>query len=90
MIIGYSDRSVRIYCWVTNNSMSSSMTSSTQASSSSYPIQENGRFIIINSWELPNQIDQMFLVKDYLNFKDLIVTQPGNQILTRSEYLLYF
>ena len=78
MIIGYSDRSVRIFSWVTNSSMSSSMTSSTQMSSSSYPIQENGRFILINSWELPNQIDQIFLVKDYLNFKDLIVTQPGD------------
>ena len=77
MIIGYADRAVRVFNWASNNSMSNSMTNSTQASSSSYPIQENGRFVLINSWELTNQIDMMFLVKDYLNFKDLIVTQPG-------------
>ena len=60
MIIGYADRTVRIFNWVnSNNNNNSTINSTIQANSTNYPIQELGKFVLSSSWELPDQVNSI-------------------------------
>ncbi len=57
MIVGYADRTVRVYNWVNNNqNNSSSAACVNQSTNTTYPLKESGRFALINSWELVDQV----------------------------------
>ncbi len=77
MIVGYADRTIRAYTWISNTNSNTT----TNTNQTNYTIQENGRFILTSTWELPDQIDSMNIVKDYINSKDLLVTQPGGIVI---------
>lgn len=57
MIVGYSDRTVRVYNWINNNQNNSSSSASVnQASNTAYSLKETDRFALVNSWELIDQV----------------------------------
>jgi hypothetical protein len=63
MIVGYTDRLIRVYGWVNGNnnngasSANSKNSSSTLNSSSyNYTFQEVGKFVLEQSWELLDQV----------------------------------
>ena len=63
MIVGYADRTIRAYTWISNTNSNTT----TNTNQTNYTSQENGRFILTSTWELPDQIDSMNIVKDYIN-----------------------
>lgn len=85
MIVGYTDRIIRVYNWYsgnnnssTNNNLSSNnsynaananttKTSNTTLNSPSYSysLLDNGKFILEQTWELPDQVDLK-------NFREII------------------
>lgn len=77
MIILYTDRTIRIFNWVANN-LNVTITNTPQSSHIGYnnPFQESGKFILDQSWELPDQVrpDNIFFFLfhqfDQKNFKN--------------------
>lgn len=74
MIVGYTDRVLRVFRWVnTNNPASSAINSNSfsninnksssgtlNSSNYNYSIQDNGKFILEQTWELPDQVFFLF------------------------------
>lgn len=96
MIVGYTDRIIRVYGWLsantntntnTNNANNTTNTSSNEnskassatlnSSSYSFTSNESGKFILEQTWELPDQINSIHIFRDSLNIKHLFATQPG-------------
>ncbi|CAF0755833.1 unnamed protein product [Brachionus calyciflorus] len=100
MIVGYSDRIIRVFKWVniaftnnqgvaSNNNSFSTASANTNSKSSSntlicnnygYSVQESGKFILEQSWELDDQINSIQIYKDSSNIRHLLVTQPGSYV----------
>jgi len=60
IIVGYADRSVRIFSWSNASSaLASSAASSAKLASYVNPFQENGEFVLTHSWELPELVCNM-------------------------------
>lgn len=82
MIILYTDRTIRVFNWFANNQNATSTNQSQDNNhNTNNPFQESGKFVIEQSWELPDQICSMHIVKDFINNKDLIATQPGGKAI---------
>lgn len=62
MIVGYTDRLIRVYGWVnvnnngTSNVNSKNSSSTLNSSSYNYTFQEVGKFVLEQSWELLDQV----------------------------------
>ena len=80
MIVGYTDRVLRIFRWVNTNHPASSAINSNSfsninnksssgtlnSSNYNYTIQDSGKFILEQTWELPDQVSFFFKFKNYL------------------------
>lgn len=58
MVVAYTDRLIRVYGWVSGNNNSANVLNSKSSSStlSSYALQEVGKFVLEQSWELLDQV----------------------------------
>lgn len=80
MILLYTDRKIRVFNWFSNlNASNVNPTVQSNHIGSNNLFQESGKFVIEQTWELPEQICSMHIIKDFINSKDLIATQPGGR-----------
>jgi hypothetical protein len=70
MIVGYTDRVIRMYSWSANGS--SSLSTQQQL--------EMGTITFENSWELPDQIYAIKVFKDETAKKSILVSLPGGRV----------
>ena len=68
MVIGYTDRSVRLYTWSTavnanmiaqsntNNPATAQNSNQANSTNPAQSVQESGRFILEQSWEMTDQV----------------------------------
>jgi hypothetical protein len=66
MIVHYTDRTIRIFNW--SNNMNTTLTNSGQANHYSNIVQENGKFLLEQTWELPEQV-KLFYMKNLYYMK---------------------
>ena len=80
MVIGYTDRSVRLYSWsnavnanliAQNNANNGSNQATSQNSNQANPtnttqaVQESGRFVLEQSWEMTDQVILVYLYQKF-------------------------